>query len=262
MNEIEILLTDILNCKRVDLYLNELSINSQQRRDILEVVLRRLKSEPLQYILGKAEFMGLEFKVGPSVFIPRPETEILVEETLKIIHSLNLTDKPLRILDLGTGSGCIAISLAKYSPKKIVIDAVDISKEALKLAKFNAELNKVKVNFFKSNLFKEISPLSYDIIVSNPPYLSKKEIPNLSKEITYEPRIALEAGRDGFKFLRCIIKKAPLYLKNTGYLILEIGYNQASFLKKLFENNKDLRIIDIIKDYCNIERVMIAKKYG
>ncbi|MCM8757456.1 MAG: peptide chain release factor N(5)-glutamine methyltransferase [Candidatus Omnitrophica bacterium] len=262
MNEVEILLTDILKCRRIDLYLNKLSISPEQKRYILEAIIRRLRLEPLQYILGKTEFMGLEFKVASSVFIPRPETEILVEEALKIICNLKSTDQPLRVLDLGTGSGCIAISLAKYASKKITIDAVDISKEALELAKLNAELNKVKVNFFKSNLFKRLKPLTYDLIVSNPPYLSKKEIPHLSREITYEPPIALEAGVDGLKFLYRIIKKAPLYLKEKGYLILEIGYNQLHPLRNLFENNKYLKIIDIVKDYCNIERIIVAKKYG
>ncbi|MCM8783084.1 MAG: peptide chain release factor N(5)-glutamine methyltransferase [Candidatus Omnitrophica bacterium] len=264
MNELELLFTEILGCCRHELYLKkDWKFTPSQREVFLDALKRRLKHEPLQYILGKTEFMGLEFKLNPHVFIPRPETELLVEYTLGLANCLLKRNRQLRILDLGTGSGCIAISLARYlSSKEVIIDATDVSYPALTVARDNASLNQVKINFLETNLFSGLKPQSYDIIVSNPPYIPSAEIEKLSKELSYEPRLALEGGEDGFKYLRLIIQDVPFYLKASGYLLLEIGYGQIKLLKNIFKNIKNLRIIDIIKDYSNIERVLVIKNHG
>jgi release factor glutamine methyltransferase len=262
MNEIEILFTDILGCRRDELYLNKnIKLSPSQKEFIISALKRKALGEPLQYILGKTEFMGLEFKLNQDVFIPRPETEILVEYTLNLIS--HLEKNYLKILDLCTGSGCIAISLAKYiTEKNIVFYACDLSYQALKVAKINAKINQVEINFLNTDLFKAIKSNSFDIIVSNPPYVPKGEIDKLSKEISYEPRMALDGGEDGLDFFRRIIGEVGFYLKDDGFLIMEIGFGQLNSIKNLFKNSKNLRIIDCIKDYSNIERVIVAKKYG
>ncbi len=259
MTEPELLFTHIFNCKRTDLYLyNRRPISKDDSDSIVNVLRRRIKGEPIQYILGRIEFMGLEFKLTPDVFIPRPETEILVEIALKIVHSSKFIVHS--ILDIGTGSGCIAISLAKFL-KDVRVSATDISEEALGIAKQNALLNNVKINFFQSNLFSnyELPTANYELIVSNPPYIPSAEINNLEPELNYEPRIALDGGRDGLDFYRCIIKVAPAYLKKGGFLITEIGFNQCLVLKELFNAVQNFEIIEIVKDYNNIDRVIVAR---
>ncbi|MCM8791569.1 MAG: peptide chain release factor N(5)-glutamine methyltransferase [Candidatus Omnitrophica bacterium] len=264
MNEWELLFTEILGCLRYELYLkNNLKFKPYQRDFLFDALKRRMDHEPLQYILGKTEFMGLEFKVNKDVFIPRPETEHLVEHTLRLISSLAKDREVLRILDLGTGSGCIAISIAKYvSYNNIVIDATDISQEALHIAKLNAQCNQVKINFLQTDLFLGLKFGLYDIIVSNPPYVPSSQIGRFSKEIFYEPVIALDGGRRGLRFFYRIIRDAHLYLKKDGYLIMEIGYGQLNSIKKIFRNIRNLKMVEVIKDYTNIDRVIIAKNYG
>ena len=264
MNEAEILFTEILNCDRASLYLErDLPFNKDKASLISAVLKRRIRGEPLAYILGKREFMGLEFKVTKAVLIPRQETEILVETVLKIVHSSEFIVHSLNILDLGTGSGCIAVSLAKHLPQ-CQIDALDISAGALAVARENAKLNQVKVNFIQSDLFHnaKLGSAAYDIIVSNPPYVASQDLKQLQVEISYEPPGALDAGKDGLDFYKRIINESPKYLKPEGLLILEIGFRQGSSIEKIFQNAGVFKIIEVIPDYNNIERVIVAKKYG
>jgi len=262
MNETELLFTDILNCNHLSLYLNKDIFLDRAKSFLVSGVLkRRIRGEPLQYILGKTEFMGLEFKVTPHVFIPRPETEILVEKTIEIGRSSELGVRS--ILDIGTGSGCIVVSLAKFLPN-VNITAADISPKAIEIARCNALLNNVadKIKFIYSDLFTsyELRLMTYDIIVSNPPYISTAEIEALQPEVKYEPHMALDGGKDGLDFYRRIINKAPRYLRKDGFLIMEMGFNQKDAIKNIFQKTGYFEIIELIKDYNNIDRIIIAKK--
>lgn len=265
MNEAELLFTHILDCSRVSLYQNKDKILDRDKLELIASVLkRRLNAEPLQYILGKTEFMGLDFIVNPSVLIPRPETEILVETALKYLL-ISKDDGSVagshRILDLCTGSGCIAVALAKNLASASV-DASDISYEALEVARENAALNNVAVNFIQSDLFKSklILTGSYDMIISNPPYIVADEIKGLEPEVQREPRLALDAGSDGLDFYRRIIMDAHSFLKVNGLLLFEMGFNQRPALEELFVNSKLFQIIRVIKDYNNIDRVIVGRK--
>lgn len=268
MTEKEILLTSILDCSRASLYTERISLNPRQSEKFSQALSLRAQGIPLQYILGETEFFGLKFKIDNRVLIPRPETEILVETVIK--HSPVTSHQSLvEILDLGTGSGCIAVSLAKFI-SQVKITAVDVSSDALSAAKENALLNRVEegINFVQSNLFSspELSGRSYELIVSNPPYIPADDIKGLQREISYEPRIALDGGSDGLDFYRRIIAEAPQFLKNDGLLIIEMGYNQFSEIENIFDKTGDFKIIDVVKDYNNIDRVITgqlkAKKYG
>jgi release factor glutamine methyltransferase len=261
MTESELVFTELLDCSREQLYLNRNCKLSQDYTAFLANALRRrLRAEPIQYILGRIEFMGLQFRLAPDVFIPRPETEILVETVLKYGLRFTVYSLQLEVLDIGTGSGCIAISLAKFLPQSKVT-ATDISKEALDIARQNAVKNNVEINFIHSNLFMtyDLPLMTYDLIVSNPPYIPANEIDNLQPELSYEPRIALNGGRDGLDFYRRIIKESPLYLKQGGFLILEMGYNQCSAIKELFKSAKRFEIIEVVKDYQDIDRVIVLR---
>ena len=262
MNEIELILTDIFNCSRMDLYLNSKSLifDKNKLNRIDSILKRRSSSSPLPYILGNVEFAGLEFKVDKNALIPRPETEILVEEVVRIAKEYS---KPkLNILDIGTGSGCIAISLAKFI-NNAKVTAVDISTKALALAKENVKLHKldkgikfVKSDIFSSSIFKKYP--KFDIIVSNPPYIKTKEIGLFDYSITKEPRIALDGGKDGLVFYRRLAKQAKIFLKRDGFILLEIGEEQAQSIKEIFK--KDYIIEKIIKDYNNRDRIVIIRK--
>jgi len=262
MNEAEFLFTEVLNCNRLSLFLNKESLLDKEKSTLIASVLkRRIKAEPIQYILGKTEFLGLEFKVNKDVFIPRPETEILVETAIKIVQSSEFIVHS--ILDLGTGSGCIAIALAKFLPN-ITITATDISEKAIEIAKQNSILNNVKINFLLSDLFNnyELRTKNYELIISNPPYIPTTEIANLQPEIRYEPAIALDGGRDGLDFYRRIVDLAPNYLNKCGFLIMEMGFNQRKSIENIFKKSGNFQIIEIVKDYNNIDRVIVARKIG
>jgi len=264
MNEAELLFTEILDCSKFSLYLNRgLRLDRDKSQTISKALKRRILGEPIQYILGKTEFMDWEFKVTPDVFIPRPETEILVETAIKYAASYKPQAASIKIIDLGTGSGCIAVSLAKFLPQAEIF-ATDISKEALEVALVNAKLNNVKVNFMQSDLFNacDLRPATCDLIISNPPYIPTSEIKTLQPEIGYEPHIALDGGKDGLDFYRKIIVDSSCYLKEGGFLIMEIGYKQRLAIEDIFQKSQNYRIIDVIKDYNNIERVIVAKRYG
>ncbi len=268
MNEAELLFSSILNCNRLFLYLNKKSLLDKDNAGFVSSVLRRrINGEPIQYILGKTEFMGFEFKVTPDVLIPRPETEILVETVLQFASRLKAQGSGLNILDIGTGSGNIAISLAKFL-HNVKITAVDISQEAIEVAQNNAVLNSVgeKINFINKDFFAmchvpcAMCQFSFDFIVSNPPYIPSEEIDKLQPEIKYEPRIALDGGLGGLDFYRRLIAGSIKYLKKGGLLILEMGFNQNEALKNIFQKFEDFEIIEVVKDYNNIERVIVARR--
>ncbi len=260
MNETEVLFTEVLGCQRHDLYLDKDKILDKEKACLLaETLKRRANGEPLDYILGKTEFMGLEFKVDNRVLIPRADTEVLVEAVIELSKEIK---GEIKILDVGTGSGCIAVSLTKFIPQAF-IDAIDISHAALEVAKVNAGLNEVedRVRFSESDLFRnvEVSSGKYDIIISNPPYIVQKEIKQLSKEVQYEPETALDGGLDGLDFYRRIIKESRSYLKSEGLLALEIGFGQRKCIENILQEYEYFNIIKVIKDYNNIDRVLVAQ---
>jgi release factor glutamine methyltransferase len=223
-------------------------------RELLK--LRGKERRPLQYLLGEWEFYGRPFKVDERVLIPRPDTEILVEQCKTLMLEI---EKP-KILDIGTGSGAIAITLAKELPESEVL-AVDISSDALEVAVLNRELNgATNLKFLRSDLFTNIKDGGYDLIVSNPPYIPQEEYDTLMPEVKgFEPRNALTDNGDGYYFYRKISEEAKKFLKCGGYLAFEIGYNQAEKVGKLISDN-ELELIGVIKDYGGNDRVVIGRK--
>ena len=214
---------------------------------------RRGAREPLQYILGETEFMGLTFHVEPGVLIPRADTEILVEKALAWM-------KPgARVLDIGTGSGAIAVSLAKLG-RPAQVTAVDVSDRALEIARQNAERNGAAVEFVKSDCFSALKGRKYDMIVSNPPYISEDEMRGLMPEVTREPELALFGGADGLDFYRRISREAPEYLNEGGCLLFEIGWLQKDAVSALVKAHIGEPFA--LRDYGQNWRVVGAKKEG
>jgi release factor glutamine methyltransferase len=261
----ERLLCHSLNLKRMDLYLNfDRPLSTEELKRFKELLKRRLQKEPLQYILGQTEFMSLPFKVDPSVLIPRPETEILVEVVLNKSKEA-LQNKPtLSILDIGTGSGCIAVSLAKYL-ETVKITAIDVSESALKIAADNAKLNGVesKIQFLREDFLKfefiKNLPTKFDVVVSNPPYVSREDFEKLPKEVKdFEPTVALEDSQDGLTFFREIAEKVHELLNSAGMVALEVGLGQAPKVQNLFLNSHFSRV-EIFKDLTGIERVVCCQ---
>lgn len=220
----------------------------------LEIAKIRESRMPLQYILGKQEFMGLTFRVTENVLIPRQETEGLVEEILKVL-------KPgMKVLDMCTGSGCIAISLKKYAGE-IQVTAVDISPEALKIAKENAKSNQTEISFVESDMFEQVAE-KYDVIVSNPPYIKSDVIDTLMAEVkNYEPRLALDGFEDGLYFYRKLAREAGNYLNPGGMLCLEIGHDQGAEVATLLKENSFTEV-RVEKDLCGLERNVYGKIGG
>ncbi len=218
-----------------------------------QLIRQRLSGKPLAYVTGEKEFFSRSFLVKPCVLIPRPETEIVAEVAIETARGF----KNPRILDLGTGSGCLAVTVSLEAGKCEVF-ASDISAQALAIAKKNAEINKAKVHFINSFLFGSFAKFSFDMIISNPPYVSEDEYTNLSEEIKlHEPRAALVGGRDGLWFFRKIAAESRGALREGGFLLLETGAGQADKVEKiLFENG--FRDVRSIADYGGIKRVVKA----
>ena len=219
--------------------------------------IKKIKSGiPIEYITHQKEFMKLNFFVNENVLIPRQDTEILVEEVIKIAKKI----RAKKILDLCTGSGAIAVSLAKYLPES-EITAIDISHKAIQMAKRNAIFHKIenRITFLESNLFENLPDQKYDIIVSNPPYVKRDIIKKLDKQVQKEPYIALDGGYDGLDFYRKIIKQAYEFLKFNGYLCLEIGFDQKEEVTELIKNEGQYSKVYCKKDLCDNDRVIITK---
>lgn len=255
----EYIFSDVLKVNKNTLkYSMSREIKEEDKDKIREMlVLRAKKRKPLQYILGEWEFYGLPFKVREGVLIPRADTEILVERCIQLMREV---EEP-NILDIGSGSGAISIAIANEL-KSSSVTGIDINEKALKLANENKILNEIEnVNFIESNLFEKLDKdFKYDLIVSNPPYISKEEYETLMPEVkNYEPQNALTDLGDGLYFYREISKIAGEYLKDTGYLAYEIGYNQAKDVTKILQNN-NFDVLSVIKDYGGNDRVVIAKK--
>ncbi len=213
-----------------------------------------VKGVPIQYIIKEQEFMKLDFYVDENVLIPQPDTEILVEEVIK-----KYMNKSCEILDLCTGSGAIAVSLAKYIEKSS-ITASDLSKNAIEIAKLNAKNNNVdkKITFIESNMFEKIKYNKFDVIVSNPPYIESDEIAKLSLQVKSEPHMALDGGMDGLDFYRIIIDNSYKYIKDCGNLFLEIGYNQKDKVFNLLKESNHYEDYYCIKDLSENDRAIVA----
>lgn len=245
-----ILLEYTLNITRNDMYVHpETDLSGDEVSSYSDAIDMRLKHIPVQHITGFQDFMGLEFAVNEHVLIPRQDTETLVEEVMRFNHDGN------RILDMCTGSGCILLSLLKYSNDCIGV-GVDISDEALDVAKTNADRLGLKADFVHSNLFTELSDDKFDIIVSNPPYIESDVIETLMEEVRdHEPRLALDGSADGLEFYKRIVSEAPSFLRKGGMLFFEIGYNQGQSVSDLLKAAQ-FSDVTVVKDLAGCDRVV------
>jgi len=262
----ELLLARSLNLSREGLYVRLHDQVEERAKEILEKLMqRRISGEPLQYILEHQEFWSLDVKVDPRVLIPRPETELLVEQSLLILSESSLR-RISSVLEIGTGSGAIAIALAKEL-KDIFLVATDISLEALVLAAENARSAEVlhQINFVNGDLFGPLHPLKegapFDLILSNPPYITRGKIETLAKEVKdHEPRLALDGGEDGLAFYRRIIPEAHFYLREGGWLLLEVALGQSGIISRMIEEGGNFLKPESIPDLSGIGRVVKAQR--
>jgi len=258
----EVLLAHLLSQDRLFLYLNyDRPMEAEELAAFRTLVKRRLSGEPNQYITGIQEFWSLPFRVNPDVLIPRPETEVLLETVLDFLRS---SHHAVRVLDLGTGSGAIAVSLAREL-SLISIVATDSSMASLKVAHDNALLNQIdsKIHFVCADMFSAFSSASakFTVVATNPPYLSHAEFSRLPPEIRdYEPHQALDGGPDGLAAIRRIIKEAPALLSPAGALIMEIGADQAESVSALVKDSQHYKSYQIIRDLSGLHRVLLAVK--
>ena len=254
-SEIEWLLQDLLNYKKIDLYLKfEEEIDSEKLFILKSWIKRRISREPLQYITGKADFYGRSYFVNNKVLIPRPETEILIDAAIKNL----LKKKNPFIIDIGTGSGCIGITLAIEIKKSNVL-SIDISKDALLIAKNNAENHNIKnIKFLEIDVLKNDINQKADLIISNPPYISKNELSTLMPEVkNYEPKISLTDNKDGFTFYERFVSLFPKILKNDGAAIIEVGREEHSIkVLEIFKKN-GMKNIKVVKDLNSDNRAVI-----
>ena len=233
---------------------HELSREEDERFQSL--LKRRAKREPFQYIVGKQEFFGLDFEVSPDVLIPRPETELIVENALEILREI---ESP-RFCEIGVGSGCISVSILHETENTSAI-GLDVSEKALAIARKNAETHQVsgRLSLKKSDVFDRLTNEKFDLIVSNPPYISSEEMTNLQREVrAFEPWTALTDGRDGFSIIEKIIVSAPQFLKPNGFLLLEIGFGQAAKVFEMFDR-VIWRTVEILPDLQGIPRTVRAQ---
>lgn len=259
--DIEILLSKALgDVDRLYIHLNlHKELTKEQLDSFNKMIQDRLKGRPIAYIVNNREFMGLDFYVEEGVLIPRPDTEPLVEEVIELVKG----KENLKIVDIGTGSGAITVSLAKYI-KDCQVYSLDISDKALSIGLKNAISNEVedKINFIKSNIFSGIEDkgLELDVIVSNPPYIRRADINTLHTQVKdYEPYIALEGGEDGLNFYRDITRESVKYLKDKGILAFEVGHDQAEDVSEILKHNGYTNIYTK-KDLQGIDRVVIGFK--
>lgn len=255
----EVLLAYVLNVRRLALYVNiDKKLTAEEITRYANLIKRRLERIPVAYLTGHKEFMGLNFAVTPDVLIPRPETEILAQGVIEHLQGFN---RKLKIADLGTGSGAICVSILKFA-ENVTAAAADISSAALEVAKFNAEKFNVadRINFYAGNLLEPLAGQTFDVIISNPPYIAADEFKTLEPEIFEEPRLALDGGNDGLDFYRKIVASAPKFLNDGGFLAVEIGQNQAAAVGKLIRETENFGRVEIWNDLAKIERVVAAWK--
>ncbi|MFZ5986825.1 MAG: peptide chain release factor N(5)-glutamine methyltransferase [Bacillota bacterium] len=275
--EAGVILCHVLGCEKTYLYSHDdYKLNNDEYEYLIKCINDRANGKPLQYITGHQEFMSLDFKVTPDVLIPRHDTEVLVEAVIDYVKEAGL--KKVNILDIGTGSGCIAVSLARYIKDSRVF-AVDVSKGALKVARLNAKNLGVleRITFVRGNVFDGLnqikaedaiesgrvdsphrkSKIFFDVIVSNPPYIPSHDIHTLDVQVKdYEPLSALNGGEDGLDFYRFIIKEAANKLKPHGLLGFEVGYGQAADVLDLMKS--EFERIKIVKDLAQVDRVVMG----
>jgi release factor glutamine methyltransferase len=250
----EVLLAHALGLDRVGLYLNyERMLSPTELAGYRELVKRRARREPVAYIRGFKEFWSLEFEVGPAVLIPRPETEFLVEEALGLAREHRLT----RIADIGTGSGAVAVVLAKELQSEVI--ATDRSPEALALARRNALKHAAPVSFTLADLLSPFAEGSLEMVVSNPPYVPRAEMAQAAPELSFEPVAALDGGQDGLDVVRALVAQAPRVLVKGGWLVLEVGAGQAEEVTGLFER-AGFTDVASLADLAGIARVVRGRK--
>lgn len=256
----EVLLSFCLNCDRLEFLKNpDMKISDEQFTGFTNLIARRLHWEPVAYITGRKNFWTFSLEINKAVLIPRPDTEIIVEETLDVCRKTE--SAKLKILDIGTGSGAIALALAKEIPFAEII-ATDISASALALARKNAHALHLenKIDFRQGDLFDPVEEV-FDIIVSNPPYISEEEYKKLPAGVKdYEPAAALLAGKKGTEFFETLLDQAPGYLKKNGWLLLEIGAKQEKDIRGLLEESGFFERITLRRDYAGLPRVMRARR--
>lgn len=256
---IELLLSNVLNVTRFELYIQfERPLLLDELSKLKGYINRRVNREPIQYILEEEHFYRRVFKVTPNVLIPRPETEILVEEAIR------RSGNPIRCLDVGTGSGCIAITYSLERPETEVV-AIDVSSKAIEVAKENSKsLNANNVSFFCLDFFDDnaLKSLgSFDLIISNPPYISKNDISTLQIEVRdFEPQIALTDRADGFMFYKRFLQVSKYLLRHSGNLFLEIGFGQSIELQNIFNDSNEFSTISVLDDLSKIPRILWAQK--
>lgn len=254
--EAELIVTAFAGLDRLRLYRDDPVLDESATKNIQSALGRRCGREPMAYILGHADFHGLRIITGPGVLVPRPETELIVEEVLKMHRP---PGSGLRILDLMTGSGCLALAMARALPGSEVA-GTDISEGALRLARQSALLNETSnVTFILGPMFEPVKDMRFDLIVSNPPYIRSGDIEGLQPEIRdWEPRAALDGGPDGMDFLREILRLAPRHLAPGGRIVLELGAGQAPRAVSIARGS-GLEPTSLVKDYSGMERIMAAR---
>lgn len=253
----EILLSKVIKKDRKYIILNpQKKINEKNTKLFCHLIERRKKGEPIAYIIKKKEFWKYDFYINKNVLIPRPDTELMVEETLKLYK----TKHKLRVLDIGIGSGCILLSILKER-KNFFGVGIDVSKKAVNVARFNAKMHHLenRTKFYKSDVDKFLLG-KYDLIISNPPYIKKQDLKYLEKDVTdYEPELALNGGQDGFSKITKVINRASILLKKNGKFILEIGFDQKNKVINILKSNK-FYINKTLKDYAKNDRCIISTR--
>lgn len=255
--EAEILVCHALGISRTGLYMDACHVSEGTLRVLDSLFRRRLRREPIEYLTGCAEFYGMRFRVGPGVLIPRPETEMLVEEAVRMLNARK--SAAVDVLDICTGSGCIAAAIAAEVPSARVV-ATDISAAAIGYAVENARLNSAgNVVFVQGDLFEPVGGRDFHLIVSNPPYVKSGDLAGLQMEVSgYEPREALDGGEDGLGFYRRILEEAPQHLREDGVLLLELGAGQCGAVAGI-ASECGLRVARVLNDLAGIERVMVLE---
>ncbi len=269
--EAQLLLSQALRMKKLDLFLKkEKEVAKKNLACFKKYIALRCRRVPASYILKNAQFYGLDLFIDKGVLIPRPETELLVEEVIKAVGrslpanvggQVQMADgsKNLKILEIGVGSGALAVALAKNLSRASLL-GTDISAKALRIARKNIKMHRLgaQVKLVRGSLFARLKE-KFDIIVSNPPYISEKDFLKLQPEVGFEPRAALYGGKDGLDFYRKIIPSARYYLQPGGIMAFEIGYGQADKIKAMLEKEKLFEHVSVIKDYSGIERIITAQ---
>ncbi len=262
MIETEQMLSSILDCRRVDLLTQDIKLTSAQEKQYQDMQQRRSAEEPLQYIIGHSDFMGIKLCVDPRVLIPRPETEILVEKAIQLLRGVEKKGDCLKILDFGTGSGNIASALVK-NINNCHVTTVDVSLDALALARQNAQINKIedKINFVHQDMCEFLIRKTevFDLIISNPPYIKTSDLTQLPKDVQQEPRLALDGGEDGLDFYRHIIAQGHHFLKEGASLLMEIGDEQKEGIEKIFQQCLYYQKLNFYKDYVGTDRIVHAQ---